>query len=253
MARREIKVTIARRNIDLLLKLAANILQRHADMGPASPLNGQLDVAALTDLHNRALAARNEAVKTTAAKEALNEKARAIIGMAKGQTRLTTGTLYWHVNRVHHFMKFHYKGNEEQAGLWGFKVTIGRTKGRRDVRFRIPIGSAPGLAELAGAIINKHLQEGAGSILTAPLFDMAAMQAAHTEAVQLRDEAKQNGETGQASNELARNLGGCGKGQTAQTPDTLYYNIIRVRDLLLTVYTGNEEQLGLWGYGVRVR
>lgn len=57
----------------------------------------------------------------------------------------------------------------------------------------------------------------------------------------------------QASNELARNLCGSGEGQNSLTPGTLYHNVLRVRDLLLTVHTGNEEQLGLWGYDVRVK
>lgn len=253
MARRKVKVNIGRKNVDLLLQHTADILQRHADLGPSSPLNGQVDVAAITDLHSRAQTARNEAVKATAAKEALNEKASTIIGVAKGQTKQTTDTLKWHIYRVSSFMKFRYKGNEEQATPWGFKVTVGSTKGRRDVCFHIPKGSAPGLTDLAGAIMDKHLQEGAGSILTANMFDMAAMQTAHAEAVQLRADAKLNGQTGQASNEQARNLCGIGKGQTSLTPDTLYHNIIRIRDLLLTIYSGNEEQLGLWGYGIRVR
>lgn len=246
-------MTIGRRSIDQLVKLTADILKQHGQLGSASPLNGQIDVVALAELLHQADTQRQAAVKATAAKEALNEQANGIIGVAKGQTRQTENTLRWHVDQVCRFMKFKFKGNEEQATPWGFRVTTGSTKGRRDVRFHVPRGSAPKLTELSEAIVKKYVQEGAASILTAPLFNMPAMQASLAEVLSLRASAKQNADAAQAANERARNLCGFGKGQTAQTPHTLYHNIIRIRDLLLMVHQGNEQQLEVWGFKVRVR
>lgn len=253
MARRVVRVTVPLRSVDKVIQLTEDILQRHAVLGASSPLNGQLDTVALTDLLDRARTARNTFVLANAAKQALNEKASTLIGSAKGQTAQTPDTLRWYIGKVCNFLKFHYKGNEEQASLWGFRVTVGSTNGRRDANFHLPGASSPNLILLAGSIIEKHLQDGAGSILTAPLVDMAAMQAAYTEAAQLRTEAQTNEQEAQAANELARNLGGFGEGQNSLTPNTLYNYAVRVRDLLLTVHSGNEEQLGLWGYSVRVR
>ncbi len=253
MARRRVRTVVPIRSVDQLLDLSQTILNRHAALGASSPLSGQLDTAALSDLLNRARTARNEAVAAHAIKQALYEKASIIIGSGKGQTAQTPDTLRWHIGQVCSFLKFRYKGNEEQAGLWGFQVTVGSTQGRRNVRFHLPGASSPNLMLLAGTIIAKHLQDGAGSILTPPLLNMAAMQAAYAEAAQLRTEAESNEQVAQASNELARNLCGFGVGQTSLTPDTLYNYAVQVRDLLLTVYSGNEEQLQLWGYRVRVR
>lgn len=253
MARRIVRVTLPLRSMDQMIKLTENILQRHATLGASSTLNGQLDTAALTDLLDRALTARDTFVLANTAKQALNEKASTMIGSAKGQTAQTPDTLRWYIGKVCNFLKFRYKGNEEQASLWGFQVIVGRTKGRRDVKFNLPGASAPNLMLLARSILEKHVHDGAGSILTPPLLNMAQMQAAYTEADQLRTEAQTNDQEAQASNELARKLCGFGAGQTSLTPDTLYNYVVRVRDLLLTVHSGNEEQLGLWGYSVRVR
>jgi hypothetical protein len=241
------------RSVDQLLELTDAILNRHAALGASSPLKGQLDTAPITDLLNRARIARNEAVAANATKQALYEKASTIIGSGKGQTAQTPDTLRWHIGQACNFLKFRYKGNEEQASLWGFQVTVGSTQGRRDVKFHLPGASSPNLMQLAESIIAKHLQDGAGSILTPPLVDMVVFQTACAEAAQLRTEAQSDEQVAQASNELARNLCGFGAGQTSLTPDTLYNYVVRVRDLLLTVYSGNEEQLELWGYAVRVR
>ena len=43
---------------------------------------------------------------------------------------------------------------------------------------------------------------------------------------------------------------GFGVGQSSETPDTLYHYITLIRDLLLVVYHGNEEELSRFGFDV---
>ena len=41
-------------------------------------------------------------------------------------------------------------------------------------------------------------------------------------------------------------------GQSSQSTGTLYYYLTSIRDLLLVIYRGNEEQLSTWGFNVAV-
>jgi hypothetical protein len=202
----------------------------------------------LTDI----AAQRTPAVSDGRSKEAWNEEALRMIGIATGQNLEIPGTVYHHINKVHKFMGFKFKGNEEQASLWGFDVVVGQTNGRRHVNFNIPYNSPQGMIDLASDIVSKHGTDGVDTIFPESLFDMAAMQQIVDETVALREDAEQSDQQKQADNQAARVLCGYGPGQTSQTFGTLYYEITRVRDLLLLAYDGNEEQLSLWGFNVVV-
>jgi hypothetical protein len=196
--------------------------------------------------------ARKPAVLDSRQKEAWNEQALTVIGIAAGQNLQSKSTVYWHINQVQKFMAFKFKGNEEQASLWGFDVVVSESAGRRYVSYNVPNSSPEGLLDLGTSIINKHTTDGATSILTAPMFDMADFAAKVNAARNLRDEALTKDQNSQANNELARNLCGYGEGQTSETPGTLYYMLTQVRDLLLVAYDGNEEQLSTFGFNVVV-
>lgn len=252
MAKKNVRADIPVGNIDRTVKLGENISARHIALGAGSPLTGQVDMVVFDGLLGNIKAARGPAISDSREKEAWNEQALTVIGMAAGQNLQTKNTVYWHINKVQKFMVFKFKGNEEQASLWGFDVVVSETGGRRNVSFNVPYSSPEGLLELGANIISKHAADGAGTILTAPLFDMTAFEDAVTTARRLRDDALAKDQASQANNELARNLCGYGEGQTSETPGTLYYMITQVRDLLLVAYDGNEEQLSTFGFNVVV-
>ncbi len=252
MSRKDVRVDIPIGSIDKSVVLADAILAKHIAMGVNSPLTGQVDMTVFGTVITDIKASRTPAISDGRQKEAWNEEALRIIGIGKGQSLQDSGTVYWYINKVHHFFIFKFKGNEEQASLWGFNVVVTQTRGRRNVSFNVPYGSPDGLLELATAIVNKHTTDGAGTIFPSALLDMVAMAARINTAQQLRDDAKTSDENKQAANELARNLCGYGAGQTSETYGTLYYDLTQVRDLLLVVHSLNPEQISLWGFNVVV-
>lgn len=252
MARKNVRVDIPVGNVDRTLKLGQDVQARHVALDAASPLTGLIDMAEFGTLLTDIAAQRTPAVSDGRSKEAWNEEALRMIGIAKGQNLEIPGTVYHHINKVHKFMGFKFRGNEEQASLWGFDVVVGETNGRRHAKFNIPYRSPQGMIELASAILSKHGTDGVDTIFPVNLFDMDAMQKILDTAVQLREDAEQSDQDKQAANQAARVLCGYGEGQSSQTHGTLYYELTRVRDLLLIAYDGNEEQLSRWGFNVVV-
>lgn len=252
MSRKNVRIDIPVGLVDRTVKLGETISDRHDALGVNSPLEGQMDMTAFAALTASVKAQRGPAISDSRQKEAWNEQALTVIGIAAGQNLQTKKTVYWYINQVQKFMGFKFKGNEEQASLWGFDVVVSEKAGRRNVNFNTPYRSPEGLLDLGAAIISKHATDGAGTILTAPLFDMTDFEAKVNQARTLRDDALAKDQTSQAAYELARNLCGYGEGQTSETPDTLYFLITQVRDLLLVAYDGNEEQLSTFGFNVVV-
>lgn len=255
MSRKNVRVDLPIGNVDGSITLSNSIKKRHDELvaNPGySPLNGQIDMLQFDLLLTSMKANRTPAVTDTRQKQVWNEQALTVIGIAAGQNLQVKNTVYWHINKVYKFMVFKFKGNEEQASLWGFNVVVSEKNGRRNVRFKIPYLSPQGLLDLATDIISKHTGDAAASILLPPLFDMADMAAKSNLAIQLREDAETKNQNAQAGNELARNQCGYGQGQTSQTPDTLYWYFTQIRDLLLVVHEGNEEQLSIWGFNVVV-
>lgn len=254
MGKKNVRVDIPVGQVDATVRLAEAITERHDTLvlGTGSPLDGLLDMPGFLILTNQIKASRTPAVNDGRQKEAWNAQALTVIGIAPGQNLQVPNTVYAHINKIHKFMKFHFRGNEEQAQLWGFDVVVSESKGRRNVNFNIPYHSPFGLLELSGNILSKHTTDGPATIFPAALFDMADLTAKHNLAIQLREDAETKDAASQAGNELARNLCGYGEGQTSETPGTLYYAITQVRDLLLVAYEGNEEQLTTFGFNVVV-
>jgi len=254
MSRRNVRVDLPIGSIDGTTKLADKILAKHnaLEAGTGSPLTGQVDMTVFDNLLTDAKDARVPAEADRAQKEAWNDQALTVIGIGEGQNLQVKNTVYSFVNTVHKFLKNKYKNNEEQAELHGFDVTVSQVAGRRRVNFHVPYKSAQGLLDLAASIINKHNTDGGSSVLVPVVIDMALFETKHNQAVQLRDDAAAADADSQAANQLARNLCGYGVGQTANTPDTLYFYLTQIRDFLLVVHAGNEEQLETWGFPVVV-
>jgi len=254
MARRNVKAPLPLGSIGGTVELCEAIAARHAELeaGTGSPLAGQIDMADFNMLVAKTKTARLPAVAGRARKQALYEQALALIGIGKGQHLQVPDTIYAFVNTAHKFLKIKFKGNEEQASLWSFKVTVSEARGRRHVNFNIPYSSPERMLKLAEGIIKKHNADGGGSILTLPIIDMATFETQYNQAVDLRQQAAENRATSQANNQEARNLCGYGKGQNSHTPGTLYWYLPQIRNLLLIMHRGNEEQLETWGFDVTV-
>ena len=252
MSRKNVRIDMPIGNVDKTVKLGKSISARHGELGANSPLTDLVDMSAFDDLLADIVTNRTPAVADSRQKEAWNGQALTVIGIAPGQNLQVKGTVYWHVNQVQKFMVFKFKGNEEQASLWGFNVVVTETGGRRNVSFNVPYNSAEGLLELGTNIISKNATDGPATIFPPTLFNIPDFEAKVNGARTLRDNALSKNQASQAANELARNLCGYGEGQTSETPDTLYFFITQVRDLLLVAYDGNEEQLSTFGFNVVV-
>jgi len=252
MGRKNIRVGLTIGSVDKSITLGTAIRTRHITLGVNSPLNNQVDMTEYGNILNEVIAQRTPAKQKTGEKEAFNEQAINLIGIGAGQNLQTKDTVYWYIGKVHSFYQSKFKGEEEQASLWGFNITITQTGGRRNANFNIPYNSPEGLLELASDIINKHTTDGVNSILIPAIINMTDFQAKFNQAQTLREDAGDLDAEKQAGNELARNLCGYGEGQTSDTPGTLYFFFTKIRDLLLTVNEGNESQLELWGMKVVV-
>lgn len=127
MAKRNIKISLGGGDRDKVLNLANTTSEKNKVLNDESPLktinmttfNSLLDVAS---------------EKCTLMKnyEGLYEKAKAendlAMGIAKGQTMSTPGTLLYYLGLIRDQLLITYKGREELIGEWGFDVTITESK-----------------------------------------------------------------------------------------------------------------------------
>lgn len=119
---------------------------------------------------------------------------------------------------------------------------------RITTRISIPTNSPDLMLKLLASVGEKHEELGAKSPLASLEMDkyqtrLAAAQEKRAEAAKLEAQA-------QALNAEVSNLLGTGPGQTSKTPETLYFELCKARDLLLVVHRGNENQLETWGFKV---
>jgi hypothetical protein len=122
---------------------------------------------------------------------------------------------------------------------------------RKTVRVEIPFRKPDDFIALAENVNNKH--EGLGE--TSPLSVLNKMDvfgAKLGQASGLRDESKTLRNKSESKMEEAKLNLGIAIGQTKETPDTVYNLMLRIRDLLLVTYQGNEEKLSEWGFKVVV-
>lgn len=252
MARVTIRVDLPIGNLENTFALAQKIIDKHTALGVGSPLTGQLDMAIMASLLSSAQAARTPALQSDNEKQAWHHEALMQIGIGKGQTVHTKGTILYHVTSARDHLLTRHKGLEENLSLWGYDVAITQSAGRRNVRVTLPDSSPSGMTDLARDIINKHTTDGVGSPLAMPFVNMTEMNALYISATGLRDNAATEDQDKQAGNAQARSYCGYAPGQTVDTPSTLLWYITKVRDLLLNLHDGNEEQLSLWGYQVIV-
>jgi hypothetical protein len=122
---------------------------------------------------------------------------------------------------------------------------------RKTVRADIPIDNPRKYTELIKQAWAKHTLLGASSPFhNHPDVNMSRFQQLMDEALQKREQAEALYEEAEALMQESRRLFGNDKGQTINTPDTLYYMLKSMKQLLLVKHQGVEQALEGWGFNV---
>ena len=127
MARRTVRVTIPTSKPDDFVKLVATMIAAHDAAPDQSDLSPE-EVAELRELYTQARDLRDRSAALHAEAEALSQKAQTLMGVAKGQSINTRGTLYFLVSGIRAKLLLKYRGLEENLSKYGFNIVIGMSK-----------------------------------------------------------------------------------------------------------------------------
>ena len=132
MARRTVRVTIAKRNPEKFLKLCEDIVERNTELGSSSPLaDGDVgDMAEFAAQVAEARAQREMALEYHALAEAAMYESRKLMGIANGQTVTTPGTLLYSATRIKKLLLVLSTINPYEVNQWGFDVVVQVAKNR---------------------------------------------------------------------------------------------------------------------------
>ncbi len=119
---------------------------------------------------------------------------------------------------------------------------------RKTIRIEIPNSSPDGMLTILQGIKDKQETEGANSPING--VDMTEFATEVDSAAADRAEAKRLEAEVQTLNMKANRTIGISEGQTSQTEGTLYFEMLQIRDQLLSYYRGNEKELEQWGFKV---
>ncbi|MFQ5335183.1 MAG: hypothetical protein ACE5DN_03815 [Flavobacteriales bacterium] len=127
MPRRNVKVDIPKNSPARMIELNKRIIERHEALGDDSPLK-ELPMARLKADMLQAEALRREAAALHARAEAINQKARTLLGIEIGQDSYTEGTVYNLDLRIRDLLLLLHSANEEALSTYGFNVVIRMSK-----------------------------------------------------------------------------------------------------------------------------
>ena len=124
---------------------------------------------------------------------------------------------------------------------------------RKTVRIEIPVRKPDDFSKLLNKTLARHTEMGPNS----PLFndsdiDMAAFAARLNRADSLRRESEQLKEKSEEKMQQAKSIYGIAKGQSIDTPGTLYFMVDLIKGALLKKNKGSEEALSTFGFNVVV-
>lgn len=241
MARRDFSIVVPR-NPDLLMALADKILQKHYQDGTASKMNPTMaeQLQVKLDTARTENTRCNELIRQ---KEKLNEERNLLLGLHKSQNTYSEGTVRSIITAARDVLMGHYRGNERMLGDWGY--TVNSPKGA--VRVIVP-SNADALIALAKHVMQKHYNDGSNSLLKDLAWDVLNNKLYEAE-MKLEEARKANRDKEKATQ--LRNIAlGLDKGQTSKTANTVKYIVKSVRDLLLGIFRGREQELGDWGFEV---
>ena len=120
----------------------------------------------------------------------------------------------------------------------------------RNVRVDIPIASSLKMEILGDAILDRHSELGPSSPLNTPEIDMTAYETVHNLFREKFNFATGFHAQGEALTQQANVSLGVAPEQSKDTPGTIYFHMLRIRNFLLLVNDGTEEELTTYGYNV---
>lgn len=229
---------------DDILTLSNNIIAKHTTDGATSPLqlidmdDFAAKVAAVTPIHLRVEELRRQS-------EIATEQRNLLLGIQRGQTLKTPGTLYFYVGAIRTMLQGLYYGQARKLGDWGFTVDSGGQAFQGKVQLR---RNADFLLKLCGLILAKHTADGVDSPLQA--FDITDMGDKYTQAQSLHDQALQIRRDVEKNAEQRNQIMGIAPKQSRRAKGLLLFYIASARTVLAGIYTGNEQTLGDWGFEV---
>lgn len=130
MAKVTVRIKYPKRSAEKLLALYKNIVERHLELGNASPLTtlSRLNMQTFETLVHQADAKRSKSIQLKAESEALMQAANSIIGIDKGQTSINEGTLLNMMLTIKGLLLLHHQGEEEMLSQYGFGVVVGTAR-----------------------------------------------------------------------------------------------------------------------------
>lgn len=130
MARVTIRVKYPKNSGEKLLVLFEQIIEKHKKLGDESPLHdlNWLDMSTFEALVKNAKKNRDESFDFRAESVALMQGANNIIGIGKGQTSRTEGTLYFMMTAIIDLLLGYHKGQEKALQEYGFHVVIRKVR-----------------------------------------------------------------------------------------------------------------------------
>lgn len=124
---------------------------------------------------------------------------------------------------------------------------------RRTVRVNIHIKQADKFLELCQKINDSHFLMGAMSPLADGfVVNMTQYKKLIADAKSARERALQLYEEAEKAMKESYTLIGTAKGQTSDTPNTLYNATKRIKQFLLATQSQNPEKISSWGFDVTV-
>ena len=251
MPRRNVRVDIPIGSPSAMITLVDNILERHEELGAGSALNDpEVDMAGLEAQNDIHKAKRKEGNDLHGEGELLIQAADTALGVEEGQTRDTEGTVYNLTGRARDRLLFVHDDEEEELTTYGFNVVIDKVRGKKTVSVEIPINSPDAMIELVEKLLERHDELGAESPLDIPELDMAGLQTQHDLHKAKRKEGNKKHGLAEPAIQKADKALGTEEGQTAKTKGTVYNITTRVRDRLLFVHEGEEEEATTYGFNV---
>lgn len=250
MSKRNVRVELFLNEPDPTIKLCDGILEKHTSLGAGSPLTGFFDMLDFAAKITSAKGLRKLAKKDESTSQSKFNECRVKCGIAEGQNKQTTGTLYYMVLSIRDFLLLKFRATPESLSLWGFNVVVTQTNGKRNVRVDIPDSTPELLLELCDAIEEKHTADAGTSVLNDSEVAMPAFITLVGEANSLLAESASLRSTKQSQYDQALAIIGYSEGQTSETPGTLYNYNTGIRDRLLNKHPGVEEILSEYGFNV---
>jgi len=123
MSRKVVKVEIPDSQPDRLITLCEDVYRKHTALGDASPLI-EMDMAGFNTQLTLAKSKRDTSHEQRRQSESTMQESDVALGIDKGQTSETPGTMYNRITLARDRLLVSYAGNEEALSQWGFNVVI---------------------------------------------------------------------------------------------------------------------------------